>query len=304
MARDLELVTKLEDIRKTKFAKIQVHKIMALSCFILFLISLIIIFSLRIFNLIFLIFGMLFICGVFLALYFGGKKKVSQELKEIFYPLVLQNFFTNVAYISRLGISLQRINALNVIKRPDDFKHEDYIKGEYQGLQFEMSEVEFIEVTTDSEGNTSSSTYFRGRWFIFKINNVFHNTLKVIERGIPSFNDLKEVKSESIDFNKKYRIKTTNTDFAFFILTPKIMQRLLDMDPLKKNKEIYCFSNNEVHIALGDNKDHFEFVVSKPITLESIELLIKELDIIPELIELFSLNSNKFDIDNKYEKYN
>lgn len=239
------------------------------------------------------------------ALVFFGKasthaSKYKKLIKNELIHLLLEEQFDNVVYEPTSHISIDRINETGTIKRPDRFRGEDYIKGEYKGVTFEVSDVDLKErvETRDSKGNVrvSYQTYFKGRWYIYKYQKEFNEILKIVEgRGsYANKRNLVKFETESMAFNKKFDIFASSKEFGFYLITSSMLEKLLELEALHRGSIVYCYQRNELHIGVNDRKDYMEFKIKTPISEETLDIFKGDIDLIPAIINEFRLDSSKF----------
>ncbi|AUD64838.1 hypothetical protein BK011_03795 [Tenericutes bacterium MZ-XQ] len=239
------------------------------------------------------------------AVFFFGKAsseaaKYRKIIKrELIYALLAEEF-EDVIYDPKSSIPVSRINATGTIKRPDRFYGEDYIKGSYKGVGFEVSDVDLKQRVEhrDKNGNVhvSYETYFKGRWYIYKFQKHFDQVLKVVE-GRGSYVNRKNLikfDTESIEFNKKFDIFATSQEFGFYLITSSMIEKLLELEKLHRGSILYCFMNNELHIGVNDRKNYLEFKLKTPINEETLGIFMSDIELIPAIINEFRLDSNKF----------
>ena len=75
---------------------------------------------------------------------------------------------------------------------------------------------------------------------------------------IDHINKYVKVEMESQEFNKHFRVYAEQPLDAFYILTPKIMEKIRNLDERNKGKLLLCFIDNKLHVGIYDNDDSFE----------------------------------------------
>lgn len=111
------------------------------------------------------------------------------------------------------------------------FYSEDYIRANYQGVDFEMAQVSVREVD-NSDNKTTSVTYFDGRMLVFDfpdkiVSSVLIYSNKFKNRALRK-KDLKKekVELEGTQFNKDFDVYSPVPHDVFYLLTPQLMERL------------------------------------------------------------------------------
>ena len=250
----------------------------------------------------------LFILGVVLAIgafIFFGKVNSNQVTfkkiikKELIHTL-LQEEFDDVVYEPKNKIDMVRINDVGMVRKPDRYYGEDYIKGNYKGVGFEVSDVDLKQRVERRDRNghvhVSYETYFKGRWYIYTFKKVFKEVLKVVEgRGsYANKRGLEKLDTESIAFNKKFTILATSKKFGFYIINSRMIEKLLELEKLHRGSILYCIKNNELHVGVNDRKNYMEFKLNTPINEDTLKVFMSDIELIPAIINEFNLDSTKF----------
>ena len=146
----------------------------------------------------------------------------------------------------------------------------DYIKAVYKGLNIELSDIELINETedTDADGNTqkSSTTHFKGQWLICDFGKELSGEvcLSANDKKLRKQHKNDSVKMENETFNNRFLVTAKNAQEAYYILTPHMMEYILTMAD-KSGGEVYMsfHRNGKLHIAVKTGRDFFELGKSK-----------------------------------------
>lgn len=143
----------------------------------------------------------------------------------------------------------------------DRENYEDNLAGVYHGVNFELFEahLEQKSTTTDSNGRTRTNwvTVFRGQCLRFDFHKTFHGETLVL-RDAGMFNrfggksGLKNAKLEDPVFEKAFEVYTSDQVESRYILTPDLMQRLVDLEQGLRGGDLKCaFVGQEVLITVN-----------------------------------------------------
>ena len=228
----------------------------------------------------------------------------NKEFKNIFILNALNKQFTNLEFNPQKGFSEDFVNKIGIIDTGDRFYSNDYIKGMYNNLKIEASDmhIEEVEEVEDDEGNKKEvwHTTFRGKLLIFDFNKRFKANLQVANYFFGAINiplDKKTfiVKMEDIEFNKTFRVYAESEHEAFYILTPHFMEKIKNV-----NQKLQCglmlgFVENKLYIAVDNHKDSFEWNVFEPIDEQTIEKdTLKDIKIITDFVNDLDLDNDLF----------
>jgi hypothetical protein len=162
------------------------------------------------------------------------------------------------------------------LTHPDRYKCEDYVSGKIGETFIEFSEVhsEYKTETTDSKGNhhTQWHTIFMGLFFIADFNKNFSGTTVVLPdlaektfgflgKIFQSWNLTRKgqlIKLEDPEFEKLFVVYGDNQITARYILTPGLMQRLVEFRNRLKNTVYLSFKDSKVYLSISINRNLFE----------------------------------------------
>lgn len=234
-------------------------------------------------------------------------RKDKKEFNKLYKTtIVLNSFkkvFTDVDYDMEKGISYEQIASTQMMNMGDRFYSNDYFKAKYKNINFESSDVHIQEEHTDSDGDTTYVTIFRGQWFVFDFNKPFKANIQVCAKNFSNarrgslFSKTKynKVDMEDIEFNKEFRVYAQNELDAFYVLTPNTMEKIKELKRKTKGRLLLCFIDNRLHVGLHNNKDLFEANIFKKINIdEENNKTLNEMKIITEFVDTLDLDNDLF----------
>jgi|SRR5574344_1021652 hypothetical protein len=230
----------------------------------------------------------------------GYDKYVKDNLEKIIMADVFKaNKFT---YVENNGISFKEMNYSGVFQNPDDFETSDTIRSTYKTVEFVLSDYIFtrIVVTTDSKGNTTTHRYpYPGRYMSFHLERNFESGISIIERrnnpDVFRLNLYKEkIDFESIDFNKKFAITASDKEKAFYLIRPKEIMDLLDLEKMYKGHIANIVVNNMVYFFLADVSVEFHYSIFKKISDMQISDIRAYYELPLKIIDTLNLGDMKF----------
>lgn len=146
---------------------------------------------------------------------------------------------------------------------PDRYHSEDLISGKIGATSFLCSEIhaEKKQVTTNAKGQTSTTwiTIFKGFFFIADFQKNFKGQTTIYRNSwIKLRLGEQRVKLENPEFEESFDVYSNDQIEARYLLTPTMMERLLDLDRKFPGKISISFRNSNVLIAIPDKTNHFE----------------------------------------------
>ncbi len=286
---------KLENLRKKALRK-QLTGIIVVIVISILLIPLIQMFSF-----------FLLVLGIIICSMISNKdvKAFNDSFKQEVALKALNEVCTDVTFDVNKGIDRSVIANTHMMNMGDIYRSNDYVTGKYKNISFELSDVEIEEESTDSDGDTTYYTVFKGQWFIFDFNKTFKANVQVCEKGFGNnirgylFSKKEErykrVELEDIEFNKKFKVYAQNELDAFYILTPGTMNKIKEIKNHIKGSLLLCFIDNKLHIGLYNNKDLFEASIYKKVNIDAMTSKTKdEISAITNFVDILSLDNDLF----------
>ena len=225
------------------------------------------------------IFIFLMIIGIIIHVIFfnRGIKAFTSEFKERIVGEVVRFADKNLVYAPQNGISQQTyMDSQIFLTHPDRYKCEDHVSGKIGETQIEFSEIhsEYKTESTDSKGRrqTQWHTIFRGLFFIADFNKNFQGTTVVLPdlaektfgflgKIFQSWNLARKgqlIKLEDPEFEKLFVVYGDNQITARYILTPGLMQRLVEFRKNVSNTIFLSFKDSKVYLAISISRNLFE----------------------------------------------
>ena len=250
----------------------------------------------------------IFVLGL-IIISFSTRKELAiyhETYKTYFVERNLRATFSDLTYHHNRGIEKNFLKTTNMINTGDVFHSNDYASGKYKNLLFNQADVHIQTRHTDSNGNTTYVTIFKGRFMIFEFPKKFNFKLELVGRKfsayrVPGKNQktgrkMEKIRTESSEFNSSFRIYSEDGFEAYYILDPAFMIKLMDISERFKEKVIFCFIDNNLIIGLNDGKDSFEPPkTSKPLD-EAAEntKIAADIKIITDFVDQLSLTKKLF----------
>ena len=204
--------------------------------------------------------------------------RISKQIKDmICTPIVqaaLEEVFERSEYSSRerLPDYLLELEEMQFPFDVDRIEGSDYIHATYQGLNIEMSDIRLVDVRSSGK-HTSHVTVFEGLWLVCDFGKPIAADLLLRERQTKVFRFADKwfhsddnIETENEAFNEKFVIRSRDQHGAFYVLTPHMMERILQADAMGAGDTYIRFmKTGKVHIAINSGRDAFEYNASESI---------------------------------------
>ncbi len=251
-----------------------------------------------------LVFGLIGL--FFIVSSFAIRMQFNKKFKEnVISVLVKEELGEDAVYNPTGGINLNLIMSHKMYEHPDRHTTEDYIKATYNGVEYSMCDAHFQErhVTHDSKGNRRVEyvTYFKGRIIYVNLNRGLNTRLKIVEGHPKGFNKqgMEKFETELIDFNKKYDTYVNDKEKAFYMLTPVMLQKLLELEKLFKGSIQYSFEDNSFMVFINNNGDSLEVSLGKKLDEKNLDIYRGQIKLAATIINEFKLDSDKYQTEIK-----
>ena len=210
--------------------------------------------------------------------YIGGPfASYRQEFKRKFISGLLGSLADDVRYSpsgDRLILSDYHRCEL-FTKSTDRETLEDTIYARIGQTDLAVSEIhtEYKETSRDKDGKTQTTWHtifkglfisadfhkeFRGKTFVRSdvAEKYFGQFARFVQK--PIFSSLELVQLEDPDFEKEFVVHSSNQVEARYILTPSLMQKMLELKHRFGERVEFSFLNSRVYIAVSTSRNFFE----------------------------------------------
>jgi hypothetical protein len=212
---------------------------------------------------------------------------------EVFKPIV-EAQFPGIVYDNDYHISKSMFNASNLFTRPDRFSGEDLFSGQLDATAFSFSEIHAEEKheTKDKDGNKSTyySTIFRGLFLIADFNKEIQNETYVYSSGGKWFSRFKRVRLENVEFEDRFNVYSDDQIEARYILTPKMMERIVDLEDRFGANLYMSFRGHNMYLAISQSYNMFEASIREEVSFNQVERFLLEVQSILDIINDLDLN--------------
>ncbi|MBO4998604.1 MAG: DUF3137 domain-containing protein [Lachnospira sp.] len=216
---------------------------------------------------VFLVYMIIVVIGTTIAgrIQKNNQKELKRLYKETFMKGILEEYFEDVDYRWETGISQYQFFDTGIFEeyKISSYHSEDYLSGVYKGVSFKQVDVEFTRRETTGD-HPKDVTVFSGRLFEFDDSFKQVQSVKVVPeievRAENRFQIERQdiVKMENMEFNKVFAVASASPQEAFYVLTPQVMERLMDIHNRYKKSELDDGSRNNIEGLYRTIAFHFK----------------------------------------------
>lgn len=233
------------------------------------------------------------------------KTQFIKAYKDKVVVATLKTIFTDIHFDMERGIPESVIANTDMMMMGNIYTSNDYFYGKYKDIQFQCSDVTIQYEYTDSDGDTHTTTYFDGQWYIFEFNKQFKGSFQVCEKsfhyskrqgGLFSKKEKDEkIEMEDQEFNKQFKVFGTDAHSVFYVLTPQTMERIKTINSQIKGDLLFCFKDNLLHVGVYNGKDLFEPHLRKKVDIErDTSTTRNEINAILQFVDILHLDNDLF----------
>ncbi|MBA4502517.1 DUF3137 domain-containing protein [Marinobacterium marinum] len=239
----------------------------------------------------------LFVLGGFGVWIFYPQVQYIRHYKEKLIPVLIQAF-GDYEYDESGCIDMEAVKSFDIMPSHSSKSSEDYIRGQVEGVEFE-----FCELKLERSGGNSSSTVHQGAVLVITMPFTFSGYTVVradygkIGNALASPLGRNRVALENPDFEDRYEVYGSDQQYARYLLSPTMMERIIALDDLfrtrAKGAGVTCeFRDNKALFMLsyfGDLMEAADIEVSA-YDLQRMPLLEQELAMITGIIRQLKLD--------------
>ena len=232
------------------------------------------------------------------------------EFKEKVIRKIINFIDESLSYNPSEKLSLVEFQKSGIFKTGvDRYKGDDYVHGKIGSTQVEFSEVhaEYKTTTVNSKGRTQTHwhTIFKGLLFSVDFNKHFNVKTYVLTDTAEKMFGFLGKKLQSINFSRDDLINLENPDFekqfvvysadqieARYILSPSLMERILDFKNQTKKNIQMSFVENKLFVVVPYRKNLFEpRLFGDIVDFNHIQEYYNDLVLVLDLVKTLNLNS-------------
>ena len=235
-------------------------------------------------------------------------KKYRQNFKTKIIKKITSFVDENLDYSPEGFVSREEFTNSGIFQKfCNRYNGEDHFKGKLRKTAIEFSEVVGKHVTSTGTGSNRKEhqhLIFKGVFFVADFNKNFNGFTVVLpdtaERMLGKFGQSLQsmssrgelIKLEDPEFEKEFCIYSDDQVEARYILSPSLMQRIVEFKQKWATKVYLSFRDSKVYVAIRMNKNLFETRLFKSIVdYHFIEENIRYLILLTGIVEDLNLNT-------------
>ncbi|MBL7725891.1 MAG: DUF3137 domain-containing protein [Chitinophagaceae bacterium] len=238
---------------------------------------------------------------IFLVLFGTTKKSFSEKFKETIVRKIIHFIDPSLTYSPHLSISkADYLNSGLFVEQPDRYSGDDYIEGTHEKTFFCFSELH-TERKVSSGKSSHWETIFRGLFFIADFNKNFSGRTYVWSERNPQINfltklfssfawNLEKVRLESVEFEKRFIVYSSDQVEARYILTPSFMERIVRLQQLMGEGTSLSFVDTNIHVAVPIKDELFEPAIFSANDYNRLGDFYNTINIVFDIIDELKLN--------------
>ncbi len=232
---------------------------------------------------------------------YSSKMKLINVFKQQVLIPSIKEAYPGVTYAQKASITRDEFvhSQIYSASSVDRFKGEDLFTGKHGDTTFKFSEVHVEErrTRTDSKGRTQTYyvTIFKGIFMIADFNKEIQSHTRVMQASDGFFEKLfagkTKVSLEDPVFEKMFNTYSKDQVEARYILTPAMMERMIELQKTWGGKTHYSFKGHYMFVAIANSYNHFEPEMKQEVGLDQIKRIFNEIDNCLSIIDTLDLNT-------------
>lgn len=222
------------------------------------------------------------------------------RFKQEIVGAALQNVHNSLTLSPFKGIAEDEfIHSQLFTRTPDRYATEDLVCGKIEQTTFYFAEVHAeykVEVQTKNGRRVSWHDILKGIVFVADFNKNFNGVTVVrpkdigasigawFAKNIYDFGNKNLVELENVDFNKEFVTYSTDQIEARYILTPAMMERIMDLNQRSAYTISLSFTSSSMYIAFPLDQNYFEPPMFKSLTKP--DLLEQDLTVLNFMVDI------------------
>ncbi|MCM1171922.1 MAG: DUF3137 domain-containing protein [Clostridium sp.] len=212
---------------------------------------------------------------VLLCVFLGkSTRKLEAKIKELTGQYIVKDVLAEkidiVEYSPNRYINEKFVKNCAILPDYNKIHGSDYISGSYRGRKFIYCDLLLEWESKDSDGDTTTTTLFQGHLMKMELGKNIGGFVRIRERKNPRKSNgffanvlgvgvsPDSIETENVKFNNQFKIKTSDDQLAFYILTPQFMESVMRLDELADGYTNIEFRDTSVVVTLNTGRDSFE----------------------------------------------
>lgn len=236
---------------------------------------------------------------IFCIYYFKRKNKKSgrrytlEDYKNYVIESAISDKVEDLVYEPYCGLPRGVYNSVHITKDGDYYDSKDLITAKYHNIYFVQSNLKI-----ENQGNNQSYVYFYGKWIVIDYPKKFSGTVTIMDKnypyGVKKDKESEKIELENPDFNNMFNIRADNSELAYYLLTPQLMEKLIVIKQNLKGKLALCFKDGYLHIGINDGVNSFVPDYSAKSLHSDIAKFQAEFSLIAGLIETLEIDNSVY----------
>ena len=197
-------------------------------------------------------------------------------------------YISDVIYSADEGISCETVAGTGMMNMASTFDSQDLVCGTYKEIEFEQSDVDIQEAWHDSDGTTSYSSIFKGRWISLKGRDDLDGRVQICAKKFRAENKKALPKREtgSEEFDKAFKVYADSEADVQKLLDLNMQRSLMRLKEKLGAPLMLMYVGDRLHIAVNDFMDSFEVNVRGKLDYESEKKrLLNEMSVTTKVID-------------------
>lgn len=236
--------------------------------------------------------------GIGAGLKSSFQKGMERKLKAFLAETVYKGATTNPSY----GFTIDDVMNTGFFIYPDRYFGSNYTVGSYDGIPFEEAKYRLQKKIrtkgADGHYHTTYQDYALGTLVRFVVSRNFKARIQLLEKEkfdiMLGGDGLEKVETEYIDFNKKFQMFASDKQLVFYLFTPQVQEKILELERKTNGKFLLALNGNVIYVALDGTFSPCRFPWKEEVTADLLEDVLKALGLPALISETLGLEKDKY----------
>lgn len=193
-------------------------------------------------------------------------RPLAIKFKDQYVNQALKELGIEATYNAKYGMTKDDASESGVIQFQSKYSSEDLVEGIIDQKRFRFSDVH-VQKRVKTGKSTTYITTFKGRLYQFESDKIAKVPVYIYpnrRKYLPMFSSEKKVELESINFNNTFDVYSTDEHTAFYVITPKLIEKIQELNK-KYDKLAISYKGNQLYVSVDTRIDYFKVSLFHPI---------------------------------------
>jgi len=221
------------------------------------------------------------------------KKQIGERVEKVYYR--------HPSHGDKSGFTYDEFVASGFFPEPEKYQDTDGYEASYLGIGFQKARFRLQRlslVSSTRDALKSYSTYRIGTLYRFRFSKKLPFSVKILfkNRRVGYVNDktLTAIQTEYEAFNNVFEISSSDNQGAFYLLTPQVQEKLIDLENLFYGAVSFSLSGDSFYVLIDDPDEKIDISFLREISEDDVKKIFVLASLPKIVVDYLDLDSFKF----------